>query len=380
MTDPQLSWIEQDEACTARWHSESGTPPPRRVQMADDTMNADTAFRLACEGTALLWRGDFQNARLLLQAVARRAEPKPKKAARKKAKAADVTPAHAFHLYRQSQAQRARILGMLLIPVGEDYTIPLRRAPDISEACVEAYGESTGPFVVSLRELLGVVSAHEWRKKGVEIPELGARIHAHYGVYSPVRGEYVDLVAKAPLPGKALAFDIGTGTGVLAALLVRRGVVRVIATDQSPRAIACARDNIERLGMSGKVEIETTDLFPDGRASLVVCNPPWLPAAASSLLEQSVYDPDSRMLKGFLSGLAAHLTPGGEGWLILSDLAEHLGLRSREFLQEEIAKNGLKVVARTEIRPRHSRATDESDPLHHARSAEMTSLWRLAAA
>lgn len=380
MTDQQLMWIEDDDEQCQRWQSESGMLPPRRVQMADDTMNADTAYRLACEGTALLWRGDFQNARLLLQAVARRTEPNPKKAARKKAKAADVTPAHAFHLYRQSQAQRARTLGMLLIPVGEDYTIPLRRAPDIGDACIEAYGESRGPFVVSLRELLGIVSAHEWRKKGVEIAELGARIHAHYGVYSPVRGEYIDLVAKAPLPGKTLAFDIGTGTGVLAALLVRRGVQRVIATDQSARAIACARDNIERLGMVGKIDVEIADLFPEGRASLVVCNPPWLPAAAGSSLEQAVYDPDSRMLKGFLAGLVAHLTPGGEGWLILSDLAEHLGLRSREFLLAEIERNGLKVLARTDVKPRHPRAADASDPLHHARAAEMTSLWRLVAA
>jgi hypothetical protein len=30
------------------------------------------------------------------------------------------------------------------------------------------------------------------------------------------------------------------------------------------------------------------------------------------------------MLRGFLAGLAGHLEPGGEGWLILSDLAEHL--------------------------------------------------------
>ncbi len=39
------------------------------------------------------------------------------------------------------------------------------------------------------------------------------------------------------------------------------------------------------------------------------------------------------MLRGFLAGLADHLAPGGEGWLILSDLAEHLGLRPREQLQ-----------------------------------------------
>ncbi|PKO54786.1 MAG: methyltransferase, partial [Betaproteobacteria bacterium HGW-Betaproteobacteria-21] len=121
------------------------------------------------------------------------------------------------------------------------------------------------------------------------------------------------------------------------------------------------------------------DLFPPGRAPLIVCNPPWLPARAGSPLEQTVYDTDSRMLKGFLGGLAEHLEPGGEGWLILSDLAEHLGLRTRDFLLAEFEKAGLKVVHRMDVRPHHPKAGDKEDPLHAARAAEVTSLWRLAA-
>ena len=97
----------------------------------------------------------------------------------------------------------------------------------------------------------------------------------------------------------------------------------------------------------------------------------------SSRLEQAIYDPESRMLRGFLAGLAAHLTPAGEGWLILSDLAEHLGLRSRAELLGAIEAAGLAVLGRTDIRPTHPRATDPNDPLHTARAAEVTSLWRL---
>jgi hypothetical protein len=36
-------------------------------------------------------------------------------------------------------------------------------------------------------------------------------------------------------------------------------------------------------------------------------------------------------------------------------------------------------VGRTDVRPRHPRAADKTDPLHGARAAEVTSLWRLAA-
>ena len=123
-----------------------------------------------------------------------------------------------------------------------------------------------------------------------------------------------------------------------------------------------------------------TDLFPAGKALVIVCNLPGVPARTSSSLDAAIFDPDSRMLKGFLAGLAAHLEPAGEGWLILSDLAEHLGLRTREELLGAIAEGGLKVLGRMETRPVHNRPADKSDPLHAARSREMTSLWRLGLA
>lgn len=374
---PVIHWTEDGEEHSARWLSESGTPVPRRVVMADDRLTADAAHRLASEGTAMLWRGDFHNARQLLQALARRIDRKRHKPA------ASLT--EAFNLHRMAQAQRARLLGMVLLPFEAGHRIPLRRAPDVQQACLEAHGPADGPYVASLRELLGLIGAHEWRKKGVPIAALGGdRIHPHYGVFSPVRGEYVDLVAKAPLPAalsaNSLAFDIGTGTGVLAAVLARRGVARVIATDQDPRALACARDNVKRLNLAKRVEVVQADLFPQGQAALVVCNPPWVPARPSSPLEHAVYDPDSRMLRGFLAGLAAHLLPGGEGWLVMSDLAEHLGLRPRDELLAHIGNAGLKVLDRLDTRPQHPRASDDTDPLHAARAAELTSLWRLAAA
>jgi methylase of polypeptide subunit release factors len=236
--------------------------------------------------------------------------------------------------------------------------------------------------VTSLRAVLGLIGAHEWRTKGIEMAAIGGRIHPHYGVFAPIRREYVDLVAAAPLPdfrsSCTVAFDIGTGTGVLAAVLARRGVRRVVATDRDPRALACARENLERLGLAEQVEVVQADLFPEGQAALVVCNPPWIPARPSSPIERGIYDPESRMLREFLGALPAHLAPGGEGWLVLSDLAEHLGLRPRSQLLAALDAAGLQVVDRSDVRPNHPRASDETDPLHAARAAEVTSLWRPA--
>jgi methylase of polypeptide subunit release factors len=371
-----IEWSEGGVQHTARWRSEAGLPPPKRVRVVDDTLSADAAWRLASEGTDMLWRGDFQNARQLLQAMGRRADRK-----RSPAASADV-PGQAFHMHRLAQAQRSRNLGRLLIPLEGDYAIALARAPDLRSACTQAWGPADGEAsVASLRELLGLVGAHEWRKKGVEVPALGPgpdnRIHAHYGVFSPVRGEYLDLVASTALPATELAFDIGTGTGVIAAILARRGVKRVVATDIDARALACARDNIERLGMADKVELVAADLFPPGMAPLIVCNPPWLPARPSAPLERAIYDENGNMLRGFLAGLPAHLAPGGEAWLILSDLAEQLGLRAPGELAALIRDAGLEVLGRKQVKARHPKAADPHDPLHAARSKETTSLWRL---
>lgn len=371
-----LTWTNLDATPhTALWRSEAGVAPPTRVQIADDTTTADVAFRLACEGTAVLWQGDFHNAKQLLQAIARRVDRRqPPRVP------PGSPPGTAFHLHRKSQAERARILGMVLVPVLGDYTIPLRRAPDQRAACTDAWGPATGEAsVVSLRELLGLVGAHQWRVQGVWVPALQARVHPQYGVFSPGRGEYVDLVAEAPLPATTLAIEVGVGTGVLTAVLARRGVQRIVATDTDPRALACAQENLTQLGLADRAELVQADLWPDGamRAPLVVCNPPWLPARPHAPIERALYDADSAMLRAFLTGLAAHLTPDGEGWLILSDLAEHLGLRTRDQLLGWVDAAGLQVLARHDTRPRHGKAQDPGDPLHAARAAEVTSLWRL---
>jgi methylase of polypeptide subunit release factors len=369
-----INWYEKKQTQTADWQSEAGNLPPKAVVIADDTTKADEAYRLACEGTALLYRGDFQNAKQLLQAITRRVDRKPAKPA--------ATLLEAFHQHRARQIGRANITNKVLIEL--KYGVcDLPRAPEVKAAVQGALivDEKTDKLparlVLSLRELLGMVGAHEWRKKGVPIAALNANIHAHYGVYSPVRGEYLDLVDLAPLNNPQVAWDIGTGTGVIAAILVTRGVKNVVATDTNPRALTCAIENVQRLNMQANIQVTQADLFPEGSADLIVCNPPWLPAKANAPIEHAVYDPESQMLKGFLNGVKAHLNPEGEAWLVMSNLAELIGLRAQVALDIWIADAGLRVVEKMDIRPKHAKASDQSDPLYAARSRETTSLYRL---
>ncbi len=370
-----VSWLVGDQTHTLPWRSENGWAPPKRCVTADDTMTADIAYRLASEGVGLIWTGDFQNARQLLQAMARRV-------AKRRTKFAEMPYPDRFHQVRVARAQRARTLGMLCLPFGAHHTLTHRRAPNVQDVCAQAHGDSDTGYVMPMTELLGLVSAYEWRKSGITINGLKTPIHAHYGVFAPTRHEYLELVRRTPLPAPVIAsaFDIGTGTGVLAALLVQKGAHHVIATDTSSRALACAKQNIDTLGLNEKITLEQADLFPAGHADLIVCNPPWLPGKPTSALEHAIYDQDQKMLTGFLNGLAAHLHPNGQGWLILSDLAEHLHLRSREQLLEQIESAGLVVIDKHDIRPTHPKSKDDEDPLADARQAETTSLWCLGVA
>ena len=83
------------------------------------------------------------------------------------------------------------------------------------------------------------------------------------------------------------------------------------------------------------------------------------------------------MLKGFLNGVKNYLAVNGEAWLILSDLAEHLELRTKAELEGWIKDAGLAIIEKMDIRPKHGKASDPSDPLHQARAKEVTSLYRL---
>lgn len=378
---------------SALWWSANDRPAPKKVIAVDDRLTADQAVKYASQGTAMLWFGDFHNAKQILSAIDRRLAKGGKKPAAKQGTGAEThaeTDAEAFYRLRQARAQRSRMMSLILVPItfrepGASAEVPLPRAPQLGAALAFGYGTQpgfgAGPAVVSLQELTGVQSAHGWYLSGVDVPSLGAKIHPHYGTFLPTRHEYVDLVAQAALPPGAteLAFDIGTGTGVLAAVLVRRGVKRVVGTDIHQRAVECANDNFARLGIAGEASVQLTSMFPEGRAPLIVCNPPWLPGSAATTLDAAVYDPGSKMLLQFLAGLPVHLTEGGEGWLVLSDLAELLGLRTREMLLDAIDQAGLVVVDRLDTVPTHKRVSDTSDLLHAARSREVTSLWRLQA-
>ena len=355
------------------WRNESTQKPPKQAVYIQEAGAAEI-LKNAHAQTATVWTGDFHNAKQVLAAMKKRiCRPSEKK----KGTPADIQTA--FHAHRMKQAQQSRLLNMLAVEIKPNFKLDNARAPDIYAALYDVYDTPNDkPFLLPLNQLLGFIGAYEWHKKGIDIPQLDGKIHVPFGVFSPLRGEYLDLIAQAPLaPNIQTAFDIGTGSGVIAAILAKRGIPDIIATDTNPKAIACATANLERLGLDKAVSIQLIDLFPETCADLIVCNPPWLPAKPTSAIETALYDPNHAMLTAFLNGVRKHLNPNGEVWLIISDLAEHLHLRDKDFLNQSFQTASLNVVDILKTKPQHKKAIDESDPLAFARNKETTYLYRL---
>ncbi|MFW2405349.1 MAG: 50S ribosomal protein L3 N(5)-glutamine methyltransferase [Gammaproteobacteria bacterium] len=118
--------------------------------------------------------------------------------------------------------------------------------------------------------------------------------------------------------------EIGTGSGCIAIVCARAfPAARVVATDLSQDALAVARINVDRHGLSDRVELLEADLFDgvDGRFDLIVSNPPYVPdAEAACLPPEYAHEPAMALGSGpdglestrhILQDAPRHLAPDG---------------------------------------------------------------------
>lgn len=122
--------------------------------------------------------------------------------------------------------------------------------------------------------------------------------------------------------------DIGTGSGCLAVSLAHEiANAHVTATDVSRAAVAVARDNARRLGVSGRMTFVETS-FLDGIAGpfdVIAANPPYVKAGDKPALSRDVrHEPDVALFGGEtgLLGVEAVLdaavrTLATGGWLVM---------------------------------------------------------------
>jgi release factor glutamine methyltransferase len=144
------------------------------------------------------------------------------------------------------------------------------------------------------------------------------------------RPDSESLVVAALERAKELAepaiLDIGTGSGNLAIALAKNHPgARVTATDISSEALAVARRNAEKLGVSERVRFPEGNLFDPVPAcetfDLVVSNPPYIPTRDIAGLAVGVRDYEPH----------AALDGGPDGFAVF----ERLVGQARQFLKPE---------------------------------------------
>jgi release factor glutamine methyltransferase len=101
--------------------------------------------------------------------------------------------------------------------------------------------------------------------------------------------------------------DLCTGSGVLAVTLARELLgLHVKATDVSAAAVAVARGNAARHGVSDRVDVVLGDLWaavPDGAYDLIVSNPPYIRTGDLAGLDREVQQEPRLALDGGDDGL-----------------------------------------------------------------------------
>jgi len=120
----------------------------------------------------------------------------------------------------------------------------------------------------------------------------------------------------------SVVVDLCTGSGALAIALSRQWPdARVIGVDDDPVALGYARDNAEfaRTGTEFVLgDVTDPGLLPElaGRVSLVVANPPYIPAAATLQPEVDQHDPHHGLFGG-TDGMAVigPIVTLAAGWL-----------------------------------------------------------------
>ncbi len=196
---------------------------------------------------------------------------------------------------------------------------------------IELYMEFDRPL--GERELAPLREFIRKRATGTPLQHLLGTVEFHGRIFAtdaraliprPETELLMEVILKEPLPASPRVLDVGTGSGVIALTLAAElPQADVSAVDISPDALALARENAERLGLTERVRFSQSDLLGsvEGAFDLIVANLPYIPAGEIAGLAREVqHDPvlaldggpvGSEIVAKLIDQARAHLKPGG---------------------------------------------------------------------
>jgi release factor glutamine methyltransferase len=166
----------------------------------------------------------------------------------------------------------------------------------------------------------------------------------------PETEQLVELIKSQIANRKSQILDVGTGSGVIAlSLAAEFPEAEIVAIDVSEDALALARENTERLGLSDHVRLLRSNLLEnvEGRFDLIAANLPYISTQERQTLSREVLrDPDVALFAGahgdelvrdLIAQAPSRLRPGGV-------LALEMGIGQSEILVSAVAEKNYRDI------------------------------------
>lgn len=145
------------------------------------------------------------------------------------------------------------------------------------------------------------------------------QLKAHEGVYSLREDSFLLADSLPSLKGKTI-LDIGCGTGIQGITALLNGAKKAVFVDKNPIALECTKENLEKLGLKGKVI--KSDLFENvkGKFDAIIFNPPYVPSEKIIYLDVDGGNKGREILDKFIEQFPKYLKQKGECFFLQSSL------------------------------------------------------------
>ncbi len=230
-------------------------------------------------------------------------------------------------------------------------------------------------FWLPVVEAQALHRSHRRCAEGIRYAVLGHRLHPWHSVYAPSRTGHLELFATwlSQYDGpRSHAVDVGTGCGVLAFLLARKGFAAVTATDINPNSVHSVEQELARHRPAPPISVRHGDLLStvSEPADLVVFNPPWMQGAIDDPLDRALYW-EGDLFERFFAQARQRVTPDGRVVLVFSDIMTLLRPDLPHPIEAELAQG--RFTLDTRLRRKAKAAAGR-------RTRERVEVWVLAPA
>lgn len=154
----------------------------------------------------------------------------------------------------------------------------------------------------------------------------GVQIQVCPHVFNPIAGRTTRFFLRnMRIPPNGKVLELGTGTGAIAAVAVKRHAKNVIATDISHRAVTCAKTTMVLNNVEERVKVLQGDLFNpvyNQKFDVILFNPPFLALSATSHIARAwCAGPQCQLITRFLAEAPKYLTQDGNIQVLFTSAA-----------------------------------------------------------